>query len=85
MTITVKRIGGSLAIVIPKALATEMGLTSGSTLDVTSTSSDSIHMRKHGKRPRRALESIVNEIKPAHYRRRNREMLENRAKGKEVW
>lgn len=85
MTVTVKRIGGSLALLIPKAVAQEMGLTAGSTLDVTTTSADSVVMRKHGRRPRRSLKSIVDQIKPANYRRRNREMFEKGPTGKEIW
>jgi antitoxin component of MazEF toxin-antitoxin module len=84
MTVVVKKIGGSVAVLIPKAVAREMGLVDGTSLDITS-SPDAIIMRRHGRRPRRSIQSIVDQISPAAYRRRRREMLEKGPVGKEVW
>lgn len=84
MTIVVKKIGGSVAVLIPKSVAREMGLTDGTSLDITS-SADAIIMRKHGRRPRRSLQTIIDQIRPASYRRRRREMLEKAPVGKEIW
>ena len=67
MTVMVKKIGGSVAVVIPKALAREMGLTEGAQLDISSTA-DAITIRRQGKRSRRPLRDIVERIKPASYR-----------------
>ena len=84
MTVTVKKVGGSMAVVIPVAIAREMGLADGTHLDV-STTRDSIVMRRKGRRPRRPLARIVAAIKPEHYRRRRRELGGDRPVGKEVW
>jgi antitoxin component of MazEF toxin-antitoxin module len=83
MTITIKRIGGSMAVVIPKSLAQEMHLTDGQTLDIT-TSAGALVMKKNGRRPRRSLASIVSKIKPDTYRRRSRQTFD-RPVGKEIW
>ena len=84
MTVTVKKVGGSVAVVIPKALAREMGLIDGTPLDIT-TSADAIVMRKPGRRARRPVGRIVSQINPASYRRRRRELLDGGPLGKEVW
>ena len=44
MTVTIKKIGGSVAVLIPKSLAREMELTEGSALDISNTG-ESIAMR----------------------------------------
>ena len=84
MTVIVKRVGGSVAVLIPKAVAREMGLTNGTPLDIT-TSADAIVMRKRGHRPRRPLDRIVNQMKSANYRRRRRELGDDAPVGKELW
>lgn len=84
MTVIVKKIGGSMAVVIPKALAREMGLTEGSALDLTGTK-DGLLMRRPARRPRRRIADIVADIKPASYRRRSRELAQDRPVGKEPW
>ena len=85
MTVTVKKIGGSVAVVIPKTLAREMELTEGTSLEISS-SNDQIVMRKAGRRrPRRALSRIVARIKPASYRRRNCETSNDGPVGRELW
>jgi len=84
MTVVVKKIGGSLAVSIPKAVAREMGLVEGTSLHITS-SADAVVMRKHGRRPRRSIRSIVDQMSPAAYRRRRCEILEKGPVGKEVW
>ena len=84
MTVTVKKIGGSVAVVIPKSVAREMELTEGTALDVTA-SGAAIVMRKQGRRPRRPLAQFVSQITPASYRRRAKEFSHDRPVGKELW
>jgi antitoxin component of MazEF toxin-antitoxin module len=84
MTVIVKKIGGSVAVVIPKAVAKAMDLTEGTSLDL-SASDAGILMRKQGRRPRRPIDEIVAQIKPGSYRRRQREFSADRAVGREVW
>jgi antitoxin component of MazEF toxin-antitoxin module len=84
MVVTVKKVGGSVAVVIPKAVAREMALSEGTALDL-STSADTIVMRKRARRPRRSLAQIVAAIKPAHYRKRRRELAGDRPVGREAW
>ena len=84
MTVIVKKIGGSVAVVIPKSMAREMKLAEGMALDV-SASDTTIVMRRQGRRPRRSLRKIVAQIKPASYRRLRREFSADRPIGKEVW
>jgi antitoxin component of MazEF toxin-antitoxin module len=83
MTVMARKIGGSVAVVIPKALASEMGLTDGTPLDITG-GADGIVMRRRGRRPRRNLKSIVEQIKPSSYRRRN-QWASDAPVGKEIW
>ena len=84
MTVIVKKIGGSVAVVIPKAVAREMELVEGTSLEISG-NADGITMRRQGRRPRRRLRRIVAQIKPAAYRRRNRELTKDRPVGKEIW
>jgi antitoxin component of MazEF toxin-antitoxin module len=84
MTVTAKKLGGSVAVLIPKAIAQEMGLSDGTALDIT-TASGAIIMRRQGRRPRRKLESITNNISRAAYRRRAKELSDARPVGKEIW
>ena len=84
MTLVVKKIGGSVAVIIPAALARQMGLSEGAAVDVT-TSADAIVMRRAGRRARRPLNEIVNQINPSAYRRHNREFANDAPVGKEIW
>jgi antitoxin component of MazEF toxin-antitoxin module len=84
MTVMVKQLGGSVAVVIPKAVAREMRLTDGTPLDI-STSAGAIIMRKPGRRARRPLSSIIDQIDPAAYKRRKKEMAEKYPVGREIW
>ena len=79
-----KKIGGSVAIVIPKAIAREMKLADGTSLEISG-SGTAIVMRKQGRRPRRRLSEIVSKIKPAGYRRRAIEFSKDQPLGKELW
>jgi antitoxin component of MazEF toxin-antitoxin module len=74
MTVTVKKVGGSLAVIIPNALAREWKLSEGTALSITTTA-DLIVMRKQGRRPRRSVREIVAGINPATYRRRREREL----------
>ena len=84
MTVIVKKIGGSMAVVIPMAVARDMGLTEGTPL-VVSGGDAAIVLRKRGRRPRRPLAKILAKIKPASYRRRARELSDDHPVGREVW
>ncbi len=84
MTVVVKKVGGSVAVVIPKALARDLDLIEGTPLDV-STTADAIVMRKRSRQPRRPLAQLVTQIKPATYRRRRRELGDDAPVGKEIW
>jgi antitoxin component of MazEF toxin-antitoxin module len=84
MTVIVKKIGGSMAVVIPKALAGDMELIEGTPLEI-SASADGIFLRKQGRRPRRSLSKLMAEIDPASYRRRSREFSKDGPVGKEIW
>lgn len=84
MTVTVKKVGGSVAVVIPAGIARELALTDGVTLDVTATP-DGIVMRRKGRRPRRRLAAIVSAIKPGSYRRRRAELGDDAPVGGEPW
>lgn len=83
VTITVKKVGGGFAVVIPRAVAREMKLDEGTPLSI-STSDDAIVMRRQSRRPRRSVGRIVAQIKPASYRRRGG-LLEEGPVGTEVW
>ena len=84
MTVIVKRIGGSVAIVIPKAIARDMKLTDGTALEISG-NGVALVMRKHRRRPRRRLSAIVSQINPAGYRRRASEFSNDQPVGKELW
>lgn len=83
MTITVKKVGGSFAVVIPKAVARELELAEGMSLSV-STSDDAIVLRRQRRRPRRPIGRIVARIEPASYRRHSA-LLDDPPVGREVW
>ena len=84
MTVIVKKIGGSVAVVLPKAIARELKLIEGTPLDV-SASDAAIIMRREGRRPRRSLAQIVAQIRPGSYRKRRVELGEDRPVGREIW
>ena len=62
MTVRIKKLGGSMAIVIPKGIVSELHLSEGMSLDMT-THDGSLVMRKPRDRPRRSIEQIVAQIK----------------------
>jgi antitoxin component of MazEF toxin-antitoxin module len=84
MTVTVKKIGGSVAVLIPKALAKEIELCEGTSLEIT-TQDDAIIMRKRRRRARRPMSEILPQLDPAAYRRRAKEFSADRPVGKEIW
>ena len=43
MTVTVKKVGGSVAVIIPKAMATEMELAEGTPLELSSSGGTITH------------------------------------------
>jgi antitoxin ChpS len=84
MTVTVKKLGGSVAVVIPKAMAQELRLMEGTPLEV-STDGTTITMQRRRSRPRRPLGKLLAQIKPASYRRRRAEAWDDAPVGKEIW
>jgi AbrB family looped-hinge helix DNA binding protein len=82
MTVMVKKIGGSVAVVIPKAVAREMNLTEGTALEIRS-NAEEIVMRRRGRRPRRPMRSIVAKMSAAAYKRHKRELSDGPV-GKEI-
>jgi antitoxin component of MazEF toxin-antitoxin module len=84
MTVTVKRVGGSLAVIIPSAVARESNLVEGAKLDIIA-GTDCVMMRKQGRRPRRPIGDIARSIDPASYARRKEEFANDRPVGKEIW
>jgi antitoxin component of MazEF toxin-antitoxin module len=84
MVVTVKKIGGSVGVLIPKAIATELGLIDGTPLDVRA-GRDEIVMRKSERRTRRGLSEIIGKINPSAYRKRNRDLHDSGQAGKEIW
>ena len=86
MTITVKKIGGSMAVLIPKAVAREMELREGTAIELTS-NGDALVMRRQRRnrhRARRPLAKIVAQIKPGSYARRRKEFGGDKPVGKEI-
>lgn len=86
MTVTVRKLGGSVAVLIPRSVARELELSEGTSLELTTTDK-SLIMRKgpRRRRDRTPLAQIVAKIKSTSYRRRNREMSERGPVGREVW
>jgi antitoxin component of MazEF toxin-antitoxin module len=83
MTVTVKRIGGSLAVVIPRAIAAESRLVEGTALDVSS-SAAGILFRRPGRRQRRRISDLAKRLDPASYANRNAELLADTPVGREL-
>ena len=84
MTVTIKKIGGSLAVFIPRSMARETKLTEGTTMDI-STGENSIVIRKKSGRRAGLSRQIVSQIKPGSYRRRRAELSQDQPLGKEIW
>ena len=84
MTVTVKKVGGSLAVIIPRGVAKEAKLFEGTTLEI-SAEADCVTMRKPGRCPRRPLKALVKQMNSAAYARRNAEFSADRPVGKELW
>lgn len=84
MTVVVKKIGGSMAVVIPKGIADQMNLTEGTSLEVTGTPV-SITMRKRRARVRRPLSELIAQIDPEAYRKVREEFRDDGPVGKEIW
>lgn len=83
MVATVKKIGGSVAVIIPKSIAAGAGLGPGTTVEVTQ-EDDAIVLRRSTRRVRRPITELVRQIDPGAYAR-HRKALDNAPVGKEVW
>ena len=84
MLATVKKIGGSVAIVIPKSMAAQNQLSPGASVDL-SQGEDGIIVRRPRGNVRRSINDIVKEIDSAAYARRRQELALDHPLGKEIW
>lgn len=87
MTAYVKKIGGSVGVLIPKSLARDLGLVQGTVLEITA-EHGSIRMQKARHRPRRPIAEIVAELKVSKRKRLSadhRALINDPPVGKEVW
>ena len=84
MLATVKKLGGSVAIVIPRGMAAHNQLAPGTAVDL-SQGEDGILIRKPRGRIRRSINEIVREINPAAYARHRQDVASDRPVGKELW
>ena len=86
MTVTVKRLGGSVAVLIPRGVAREMELIEGTALEITAGDGEIVlRKRSRTRRPRRPIAEIVRGIKPSSYKRQSRALKEAGPVGREVW
>jgi antitoxin component of MazEF toxin-antitoxin module len=85
MTATLKKVGGSLAVFIPKAMAEETDLVEGSVVNLCSSTGSIVIRKSKTARRRRRISQIVSEIKPNSYRRRRGEFSSQAVVGKEIW
>jgi AbrB family looped-hinge helix DNA binding protein len=83
MVATVKKIGGSVAVIIPKSIAADAGLGPGTTVEV-SQEDDAIVLRRSTKRMRKPITELVRQIDSDAYAR-HRKASDDRPVGKEVW
>lgn len=83
MTVTVRRIGGSLAVFIPRAIAAESRLEEGTALDVSSSAAGILFWRPDW-RQRRRMGDLAKRLDPASYARRNAELLAEPPVGREI-
>ena len=87
MTVTLKKIGGSVGVLIPKSLAQDLSLVEGTTLEITS-DNGSLRMRKKARRPRRSMTKLVAQMKSAKFKRaleEHRNLVNDPPVGKEIW
>jgi antitoxin component of MazEF toxin-antitoxin module len=87
MTVTVKKIGGSVGVLIPKALADDLALVAGTTLEITS-DEGSLLMRKKARRSRRSMAKLVAQMKSAEFKKavqEHRALVNDPPVGKEFW
>ena len=84
MTVLVRQLGGSVAVMIPESVAREMKLTEGTVLEI-SAGGTRIVLRRQGRRARRSLKRLVAKINPSAYRRHGRELAADRPVGREPW
>ena len=84
MTVTVKRVGKSLAVIIPISVARRASLVEGTRLQLIA-GADYMTMRRQGHRPRRSIGRIAKQMNRASYARRSEELLKDRAVGREIW
>jgi antitoxin component of MazEF toxin-antitoxin module len=85
MTVIVKKLGGSVAVVIPKTIARDMDLTEGTPLELLSSPSG-ITLRKGRSRQRRSMKEIVAEIKANRCWEHNRDLVDDGGPvGREYW
>ena len=85
MTVTVKKVGGSVAVIIPREVAREMELRVARRW-TSAPWAGPLCMRKQGAHaPAGPVAGIVSRISAANYRRRGRELGEDGPVGREAW
>jgi antitoxin component of MazEF toxin-antitoxin module len=84
MLATVRKLGGSVAIVIPKGMAISFQLAPGTTVDLTE-GETGIIVRRARYRKRRAIDELVGEINSSAYARHRKQLAVDKPVGKEVW
>ena len=82
MTGTLKQIGGSLAVIIPKAMAE--GFVAGEKIELTE-HDGGILLTRPKARTRRPIGKIVEQMNSAAYAKHNRTLLGDTPVGKEAW
>jgi len=82
MTATIKKIGGSLAIIIPKPMAD--GLRAGESIDLTEHGGGILVMPKR-RRAKRAIQDVVKDIDSKDYARLREEFDNDAPVGREIW
>lgn len=82
MTATLKKIGGSLAVIIPKPLAE--GMSAGDQIELTERPDGILIVRK-GRRAKRPIEQILAGLDPAVHANRAKALENDPPVGREVW
>ena len=80
MTTIIRRFGRNMVVIIPDAMAREMGLTAGTRLYPRVTATGILLQKRRG----RSMREIVSQISPRAYRRHIRELSKGDPGGKEI-
>lgn len=84
MVTKIKKIGGSVGLVIPKAVAAEMRFVSGTAVEVTA-SPEGMIVKRPGRRPRRPIKDVIKGMKRSNYTKAVHAQLDGPPVGREFW